>query len=78
MLQDVPQESALREPLQQIEDAALRAAELTNQIIAFTGKARMEMQPVKLSELVMQVQPSLPAMLPKTIKPVVKWRRTCR
>lgn len=67
-LQDLPEESALREPLQQIEGAALRAAELTNQIIAFTGKARMGRQPVKLSELVMAMQPSLAAMLPEAIK----------
>lgn len=67
-LQDLPENTPLRNPIEQIEAAALRAAELTNQIVAFTGKARFDAQPVNLSTLLIEMQPMLRTLVAERVK----------
>lgn len=67
-LQDLPANTPLRDQIEQIETAALRAAELTNQIVAFTGKARYDAQPVNLSTLLSEMQPMLKNLVAERIK----------
>ncbi len=66
-LQDVPANTPLRDQIEQIEAAALRAAELTNQIVAFTGKARFDAQPLNLSTLLTEMQPLLKTLVAERI-----------
>jgi two-component system cell cycle sensor histidine kinase/response regulator CckA len=49
---DLPTDSPARQPIQQIETAALRAADLTKQMLAYSGKGRFVIQPIDLSRLV--------------------------
>ena len=51
-MMDLDEGSPVREPLQQIELAGRRAAELTQQILAFAGKSKVASQEVDLTELV--------------------------
>ncbi|NJD19605.1 MAG: response regulator [Gemmatimonadetes bacterium] len=54
-MMDLPEDSPARESVRQIELAARRAAELTQQILAFAGKARVVFQELDLSELVREM-----------------------
>ncbi len=54
-LMDLSGDSPLREAIDQIELAARRAAELTQQILAFAGKGRTETQEMDLSGLVREM-----------------------
>ena len=51
-LEDMPAQSPARDNLQQIETAAMRAAELCKQMLAYSGKGRFVIRRVNLSELV--------------------------
>ncbi len=51
-LADAPPDSPLRDTLEGIETAALRAAELTNQMLAYSGKGRFVVEPLDVSALV--------------------------
>jgi len=48
----VPPESPAREMLEDIETASQRAAELTSQLLAYSGKGRFLIQPLDLSQIV--------------------------
>ena len=48
---DLPPESKLQSTLQEIEAAGQRAAELTNQLLAYSGKGRFVVGPLDLSKL---------------------------
>jgi PAS domain S-box-containing protein len=48
---DLPPGSPVRPLLQQIEEAALRAADLTKQMLAYSGRGRFVLQPVNLSRV---------------------------
>jgi CheY-like chemotaxis protein len=52
LLLDQPEGSPARESLLQIENEARRAAELTNQLLAYAGKGRFQIQRVDLTWLV--------------------------
>jgi PAS domain S-box-containing protein len=52
---DLPDGSPVRDSIHQIELAARRAAELTQQILAFAGKAKVAFQDVDLSGLVREM-----------------------
>jgi PAS domain S-box-containing protein len=49
---EVDDQPALAELLDDIETAARRAAELTNQLLAYAGKGRVRLEPVQLTALV--------------------------
>jgi CheY-like chemotaxis protein len=48
-LMDLPADSPARQPLRQIETTALRAADLTRQMLAYAGKGRFILQALNLS-----------------------------
>ncbi len=62
-LAEVPGDSALQDPIREIEVAARRAADLTRQLLAYSGKGRFVVERLALSRLVEDaarlVQPSL-------------------
>ncbi|MBI2880217.1 MAG: response regulator [Candidatus Tectomicrobia bacterium] len=64
---DVPLESPARYSVEQIETAGLRAAELTNQLLAYTGKTPLIIQPLSLSKLVEEMAHLLEAIIPKAV-----------
>ena len=49
---ELPRESPARSTVQSIEAAALRTAELTKQMLAYSGKSKFLIQPFNLSRLV--------------------------
>ncbi len=51
-LTTVPRESVAHHHLQQVRLAAQRSAELTQQLLAYSGKSRVSVQPVQLSAVV--------------------------
>ncbi len=51
-LTTTPPESPVRPYLQRIDSAATRAADLTNQMLAYSGKGRFVVEPINLSRLV--------------------------
>ncbi len=52
VMMDLPPDAPERESLQQIEMSAKRAAELTQQILVFAGRSKVESEDVRLSDLV--------------------------
>ena len=54
-LADLPPDSPARHRIQQIETCALRAAELTNQMLAYSGKAPFVVQPTDLNAVVQEM-----------------------
>ncbi len=71
-LEDLPPESPTREIIQQIELAGKRAAELTRQLLAYSGKARIARQPINLSSLISEIEPLLRVSIPKNIQFVLR------
>ncbi|MCH7911242.1 MAG: PAS domain S-box protein, partial [Candidatus Hydrogenedentes bacterium] len=61
----LPDDSPLKENLTQIEIAAQRAAELTKQMLAYSGKGRFEIRPLDLSEQVGEIADLLKASISK-------------
>ena len=64
-LADISPESPLRETLEGIEVAALRAGELTNQMLAYAGKGRFVIEPLDLNALVEEMAHLLEASITK-------------
>jgi len=59
LLMDLPGDSPLRERIERIRHAAHRAAALTNQMLAYSGKRPLVAEPVSLSRLVLELTPLL-------------------
>jgi len=51
-LLDVPEEGSARQAVRRIETSALRAADLVKQMLAYSGKSALRLEPVDLSALV--------------------------
>jgi len=51
-LQELPDDSPVRQTIRDIETSALRAAELTRQLLAYAGKGQFVVQPVQVAQLV--------------------------
>ena len=64
-LSEIPADAPLRETLEGIETAALRAGELTNQMLAYSGKGRFVVEPLDLSELVAEMAHLLESAISK-------------
>jgi PAS domain S-box-containing protein len=62
---DLPRASPAAEKLTEIETATSRAAELTNQMLAYSGKGRFTLQAVNLSRLAEEVARLLQTVIPK-------------
>ena len=54
-LEHLPADSPARQSVEQIEAAAIRAAELARQMLAYSGGGKFVMEPIDLSELVAEV-----------------------
>jgi CheY-like chemotaxis protein len=65
--QELPEGAPLRDTLFQIERAAQRAAELCNQMLAYSGRARLELEPVDVSVLVEEMAGLLRASIAKSV-----------
>jgi len=66
-LMDLPPESRVHSIVQQIETAALRAAELTNQMLAYSGKSKFVIKPLNLTTLVKEMAHLLAVSISKKI-----------
>src|SRR5262249_27927048 len=64
-LQALPPGSALHDTIKDIETAALRAADLTKQMLAYAGKGRFVIQPVHLSQVVEEMAALLHSVISK-------------
>lgn len=64
-LQDLDRSSPLHHDVEQIETAALRASELTKQMLAYSGKGHFVVEPTDLSLVVEPMEPLLRASVPK-------------
>ncbi len=67
-LQEIPEDSPTREILEQIEIAGKRAAELTRQLLAYSGKAKITTRALNLSALIRDMQPLLGISVSKNIQ----------
>jgi len=65
VLRELPADSPLRDDLTQIERAARRAAELTRQMLAYSGRGRFIVQPLDLRELVKDMKAPLELSISK-------------
>lgn len=66
-LSQMPRESPARENVTQIETAALRAADLTRQMLAYSGKGQFLIQPLKLSKLIEEMVHLLEVSISKRV-----------
>ena len=66
-LADLPAGSAGRQHVERIERAALRASELTSQMLAYSGRGRFIVLPVQLEHLVEEVRELLGSIIPRAI-----------
>ncbi len=73
-LMKLPPESPARSSVQKIEMAALRAAELTNQMLAYSGKGRFIIESLDLSKIVEEMGHLLETVISK--KAVLKYNFT--
>ncbi len=65
---ELPRDSHLHPHLRQIESAALRAAELCQQMLAYSGKGRFVVGPVDLGTLIQETVPLLRASIGKSVR----------
>ena len=64
-LMDGNADPSLRRRLHQIEVAATRAAELTNQLLAYSGRGKFQIEPLSLSRLVDEMENLLETVISK-------------
>jgi PAS domain S-box-containing protein len=64
-LMDLEADSPLRRRLQQIEKAGTRAAELTNQLLAYSGRGHFQVEPLSLADLVDDMESLLETVISK-------------
>jgi two-component system cell cycle sensor histidine kinase/response regulator CckA len=67
-LMELPPESPVRARLQMIQKAAHRAAALTNQMLAYTGKESLHFEPLNLSKLVEEMGRLLESAVSKKLE----------
>jgi len=63
-----PEASPSRRSVEEIKKAAVRASELTNQLLAYSGKGHMQIQPVALNQLVEEMAHLLEVSISKKIR----------
>ncbi|MFH1436630.1 MAG: response regulator [Pseudomonadota bacterium] len=66
-LLDTPGDSPARESIEEIEKAAMRAAELCKQMLAYSGKGKFDVKPIDLSSAVKDMGHFLDASISKKI-----------
>ncbi len=65
---DLPEGSVLRESIELIEEAATRAADLTNQMLAYSGRGAFMVRSLRLSDFVDEMSALFEAAIPKKIR----------
>ena len=75
VLDALPPDSSFREKLEDVVRAGQRAAELTHQLLAYSGKGRHFMQKVELSGLVERIRGLIEATVPKKISLAIRLER---
>ncbi|MBT4866778.1 MAG: PAS domain S-box protein, partial [Planctomycetaceae bacterium] len=71
VLEDMSPASPVRDSIQQIETAAMRAAELTRQMLAYSGRGKFVIQRIDISELVEEIGHLLEVSIGKNV--VIKY-----
>jgi PAS domain S-box-containing protein len=66
-LMDLPPESPSRASVQRVEAAALRAAELTNQLLAYSGKGRFLVMPLNVNRAIEEMAHLLETVISKKV-----------
>jgi PAS domain S-box-containing protein len=66
-LSSLAPDSVVRENLRNIRDAACRAAELTNQMLAYSGERRFELRDVDVNRLIREMQHLLRSSISKKV-----------
>jgi two-component system cell cycle sensor histidine kinase/response regulator CckA len=66
-LEDISPASPVRDSVQQIETAAMRAAELTTQLLAYSGSGKFVIQQIDASELVEEIGHLLEVSIAKNV-----------
>lgn len=66
-LMELPPESPVRRTIERLETAALRAAELTNQLLAYSGRGKFIVEPLNINLLIEEMANLLQAAIPKNI-----------
>jgi PAS domain S-box-containing protein len=66
-LDDVKPGSPVRERLDEIEKAARRAADLCNQMLAYSGKGQLAVEPLRINELVVEMAHLLEVSISKKV-----------
>ena len=64
---DLPPESPVRDQVEGIRSSALHAAQLTQQMLAYSGKGQFVIEPVDLGRLVGEITHLLNASIPKNV-----------
>ena len=70
-LMQVPEHSAARESLREIRESARQGAELSNLILAYTGRRHVVVETIDLGALVRQMAPLLEAVMPTAVALVI-------
>ena len=64
----LPRDSPAREPLAHVSKAAMRAADLSRQMLAYAGQGSFTIEPVELSKLVQEMVHLLRSLIPGNVK----------
>lgn len=67
-LDELPRSSSVRSKLEDVITAGRRAADLTRQLLAYSGKGRFIVSPVDLSDLVREISNLVRASIPKSVQ----------
>jgi len=65
---ELPSDSPIREYTERIQQAAMHAASLTKQMLAYSGRALFTVEPLDLESLVSELAPLLEAAIPKGVE----------
>lgn len=71
-LNELPEDHPAHLLLTQIEQAALRATELTNQLLTYTGRHQPDMQRLDLNRVVAEMQTLLRSILPRRVELIIE------
>ena len=71
-LMDTPSDSPARQHIEELHTSALRASELTNQLLAYSGKGQFRLESLDLNRVVEENVPLLHSSLPKRARLALK------
>ncbi|MBW1880851.1 MAG: PAS domain S-box protein, partial [Deltaproteobacteria bacterium] len=73
VLHQLPEDAEIRDPIVQIEAAAHRARDLTRQLLAYSGRSQLTVEPVDLNVLVEEMSSLLRVSISKKVKMVMEY-----